>query len=224
MISLLRAVPLLLLAAPLLAQARTVDEGTFVLTRNGVLVGREMFRIVRNPLGAGSTYRATAQLTTGGRRSTPSLTTDSTGLPESYAIAVQDRGTAALLIDARARPGRFSIIEHTPHGESAREYTIPDRAVVLDDEISHQYYFVALARQSGPIMLIVPQNGAHVLATLQRGADESIEVGGRPVAATHYTLIAPGGRREFWVDLLGRVLKVEFPGHGLIAQRDESPR
>ena len=38
-------------ASPAPAQGTTVDEGTFVVTRNGVVVGKEAFRILRSSSG-----------------------------------------------------------------------------------------------------------------------------------------------------------------------------
>jgi hypothetical protein len=215
---------MLVASTGVLAQGRTVDEGAFVYTREGAAVGREVFRITRSVPGLGEQYRSTAQLTFGERRSTLSLSTDSTGFPLLYDVVVRE-GTATTKMQARSRPGRFSVLEQTKHGESAKEYIIPQRAVVLDEDAASQYFFVVLAGSGGPIAVLVPQDRAQVNATLERRGAEPVEIGGERVAATHYALVGSGpSRREFWLDSTGRVLRVVFPERGLVAQRDEAPR
>src|SRR5439155_6339366 len=66
------AVPLSVVSAQ--ALSRTVDEGTFLISRSGAPAGRESFRITRSGTGAGESYRATAQVALGDRRIVPMLT------------------------------------------------------------------------------------------------------------------------------------------------------
>ncbi|HKO15259.1 MAG TPA: DUF6134 family protein [Gemmatimonadaceae bacterium] len=212
------------LSAVAAAQARTVDEGTFVISRDGAPVGRESFRIVRNPPGAGEAYRATAQIAIGDRRIAPTLGTDSLGAPVSYAVAVQDGAEPAVRLQARARPGRFSALLQTRHGESAKEYIVQGNAVLLDDDVAHQLYFVALAgSHSGPLTIIDPRDGEQVRASLQRVGAEAVDIAGHQVPATRFSLDVAGVHRDFWIDAAGRVLKVTSPDR-LTAVRDELPR
>ena len=57
----LRLAALLLVATATVAPAQgtIVDEGTFVVTRNGADAGRESFRITRESTAAGVSYSAT---------------------------------------------------------------------------------------------------------------------------------------------------------------------
>jgi hypothetical protein len=205
---------------------RTVDEGTYLLSRNGTPVGRESFRIVHAPSATGDVYRATAQAAIGEQRILPTLSCDSTGAPVSYDVTVQGGAEQAVRLQARARPGRFSTVVRTRDGESTREYLIPEGVVVLDDDVIHQLYFVTLGgRRSGRLTLLDPRTGRQALARLDNQGASSVEVGGKSVAATHFVLTAPGfARREFWTDSAGRILKAIVPDHGLLAQRDELPR
>jgi hypothetical protein len=219
----------LLLPNQLLAQgggaAGTVDEGIFVITRNGAVVGRESFRIVRSPSASGDVYRATAQLALGDQRIVPTLSVDANGAPLSYDVAVQD-GPEAVRLQGRARPGRFSAMLRTRNGESTKEYVVPPSAVVLDDDIAHQLFFVTLGnRRSGSLTIIDPRSNAQRIATLESRGSAAVEIAGKSVAAMHFAISGPGvSRREFWVDSVGRVLKVAAPERGLVAQRDELPR
>jgi len=205
---------------------QTVDEGTFVISRNGAVIGRESFRIVRSPSASGDVFRATAQLALGDQRVVPTLNADSTGAPLSYDVAVQNGPDRQVRLQGRARPGRFSAMLRTRDGESTKEYVVPSSAVVLDDDISHQLYFVTLSgRRAGPVSVLDPRSNAQITANLERRGEATVEIGGTAVPAQHYVLTAPGiPRREFWVDDGGRVLKVTVPDRGIIALRDEPPR
>jgi hypothetical protein len=216
-----------MLPGTLFAQVRTVDEGTFMLSRNGTPAGRELFRIIRTPSAAGEVYRATAQVSVGERRVVPALSTDSLGSAISYEVAVRD-GAESTGLQARARPGRLSALVRTPHGESAKEYVVQQNAVILDGDLMHQLFFVTLGnRRSGPITVVDPRAGNQTTVMIENRGAESIDVGGKAIATTHFVLspsAAAGVKREFWIDSAGRVIKASSPDHGLTALRDEPPR
>jgi hypothetical protein len=208
------------------ARPFTLDEGTYLISRNGAPIGRESFRIVHAPSATGDVYRATAQAAIGEQRIVPSLSCDSSGSPVSYDVTVQGGADQAVRLQARARPGRFSTVVRTQDGESTREYVIPAGVVVLDDDVIHQLYFVTLGgRRSGTVRLLAPRTGTQAVARLENLGPTSVEIAGQSVPATHFVLSAPGfGRREFWTDSAGRILKAAIPDRGLLAQRDELPR
>jgi hypothetical protein len=208
------------------APGRTIDEGTFVITQNGTQVGRESFRIVRAPSASGDVYRATAQLALGAQRIEPTLSVDSSGTPLSYDVRVRDGTEPAVLLQARARPGRLSAMVRTRNGESTKEYLVPSGVVVLDDEIAHQLFFVTLGgRQSGSLTVIDPRTTAQSMATLENRGAATLDIAGKPMSATHFVLSAAGfRRREFWLDSAGRVLRVSIPERAIVATRDEIPR
>jgi len=213
-------------ASVMSAQAlnRTLDEGTFLISRAGAPVGRESFRITRSQSPTGEAYKATAQVAMGDRRIVPTLTCDSTGAPVAYDVAVQG-GADGVRLQARARPGRFSSLLRTREGESTREFVVPRGVVVLDDDVIHQLYFVTLGRRSGSLTVLAPRAGVQAVANLEDRGTSSVEIGGSLLLATHFVLSADGlPRREFWVDGAGRVLRVAIPDRGILAQRDEPPR
>ncbi|HKW47447.1 MAG TPA: hypothetical protein VJN70_08375 [Gemmatimonadaceae bacterium] len=204
---------------------RTLDEGTFLISRNGAPIGRESFRITYSQVsGINESYRATAQVAMGDRRIVPTLTCDSTGAPLSYDVSVQG-GPDGVRLQARGRPGRFSSMLRTRDGESTREYVVPRGVVVLDDDVLHQLYFVTLRRRSGSLSILAPRAGLQATASLEERGGGPVDIAGNSIAATHFVLSAAGfARREFWIDSAGRILKVSIPERGIVAQRDEPPR
>jgi hypothetical protein len=207
------------------ALGRTLDEGTFLISRSGAPLGRESFRISASPRSAAEAYRATGLVALGDRRLVPTLTCDSVGAPISYDVTVQG-GADPERFQSRARPGRFSSMLRTRDGESTREYVVPSGVVVLDDDVIHQLYFLTMnGRRSGSITLLAPRTGTQGVARLLDLGPGAIDVGGRQIPATHLSLTAPNfERREFWIDSGGRVLRAVIPDRGIIAQRDEPPR
>lgn len=230
------AQPLLLAAVALLVtatvpapgtgvQATTVDEGSFTITRGGATAGREDFSIRSTPGIGGTIYKAQAAVTLDGYRMAPALSTDPEGAPLSYQMEVR-AGTQTERLTGQVSRGRISVRQQGPGGASAKEYVVADGALILDDDVFHQYYFVA-QRAPGPVSIpvLVPRRGIQTVMRLTSRGAESVVVGGRQLPATHLVLAEPGsGERDLWVDARGRVLKVAIPDRSLVALRDEPPR
>jgi hypothetical protein len=212
-------------AASIHAQVVTVDEGSFTITRNGQKVGREEFRIRRTPAAAGAEYVASATVAYGDRRLSPDLRTDAGGAPLAYRVEVRLGDATEERLTGQVGRGRFTAMLKTSRGESTREYVMPEGALVLDDDIYHQYYFVGVGGRSGVVPVVVPRRSAQVSMRVESKGGESVAIGGRSVAATHFVVSDPGaGARDVWVDGSGRVLKIAIPSRGVVAERDELPR
>jgi len=219
------AAVLALSASSLLGQAagRLIDEGTFNITRPGAPAATESFRIRSGDAG---TIVATGQLIAGTHRINSVLTTDSLGTPIEYRVEVRENGTPTLTVLAAARAGRLSARSQLARGdESMREYpVVAGNCLVLDDELLHQTYFVALTKRTGNVQVIKPRAAHGGTLTVQAHGLEPITVAGRQVTATRYTLVNGSGERNFWVDAAGRLLQIEVPSTGLKASREELPR
>jgi len=213
---------------PGFARAQTsavVDEGILMVSRNGAPLGRESFRIVRAPAPGGQVYRATAQSALGDDRITTALGTDSTGVPVSYDADLMQNGVLVQRLQGRGRPGRFSVLLQTKGGESAREYVLSNGALVMDENVFHHFFFVPLTSQHPQVNVIAPRVSQELRFRLEDKGAETVEIGGRSLAARHYALTGgAGGTRDLWVDDRGRVLKVAIPERGLVAVRDDPPR
>lgn len=219
------AATMLLAGPPLHAQVVTVDEGSFTITRDGAPAGREDFSIRSTPGIGGTIYKAQATVSLDGSRVAPALSTDPGGAPLSYQVEVRTGGRTERLTGQVSR-GRVSVHQQGPGGASAKEYVIADGALILDDDVFHQYYFVA-SRAPGPVSIpvLVPRRGVQVTMRLVSRGAATVTVGRQSLPATHLVLTDPGtGDREIWVDPDGRVLKVALPGRSLVAVRDQPPR
>jgi hypothetical protein len=155
---------------------------------------------------------------------TSALTTDSVGTPVKYDLAVYENGTLTQHVGALAQGGRLSALSKDGRGnESMTEYPLaPGKSLILEDDLLHQTYFVTLSKRSG-VQVIEPRGAHRLTLTVAAIGLEPVTVGGRSTTATHYTLGNGLGRRDFWIDAAGRLLRVET-SQGLKAIREELPR
>ena len=205
------------------AQAAPLAEGTFVVTRNGTVVGKEAFRIMRSS-GDAQLYTSTAQCAWGDRRISPALSADRSGVPLLYQVEVKNGGDVEERLRASGRPGRLHAVLQTRTGESAKEYVVGNGAVLLDDDVFHQHFFVPLARRSGEVTVVVPRRNSQVTGRVEDRGTEKIRIDGKEVSALHLVISLPDGARDLWFDDGGRLLKVAVPARGLVALREELPR
>ncbi len=213
-------------ALPAASQVITLDEGAFTISRNGSAVGRESFTIRSSPGGAsGSVVQARATVAYDDRRLTPVLKSDSIGSPTEYQLEVRAGANASEVLKGVIRRGRFSATMQTPRGENLKEYVVSEGALVLDEDVFHQYYFLARGNRSGSVPVVVPHRNVQVVMRIEERGSSTLSIGGQSIQARAFVLIEPAGaNREIWVDAQGRVLKVAIPSRGITAIRDELPR
>jgi hypothetical protein len=212
------------------AQVSVVDEGSFTITRNGARSGKETFTIRKTGVGASDAYVSNGTIDLDGRRLVPALQAGADFGPMKYQLEVRRGEDVVERLKGLAGRGRFSTQVRTSKGESTREFIASDDAVLLDEDVFHQYYFVAqraqkLGAAGGTISVIVPQRSEQQVLSAKWGADESVVIAGRPVSARHLVLTEQGGgSQNVWVDAAGHVLKVSLDTRGLVIQRDQPPR
>jgi hypothetical protein len=213
-------------ALPAFAQVTTLDEGVFAISRNGTAVGRESFSIKSSPGGMGGpVVQARATVSYDDRRLTPVLRADSIGSPTEYQLEVRAGANASEVLKGVIRRGRFSATMQTPRGENLKEYVVSEGALVLDEDVFHQYYFLARGNRRGDVPVVVPHRNVQVVMRIEERGAASVTVGGQAIPARALALIDPSGAtREIWVDSQGRVLKVSIPSRGILALREEPPR
>lgn len=221
-----------LLAAPAAprAQVVAVDAGTFRITRDGRPVGQETFTIRRSGGPGGDVYIASGTVEMGTERLSPALRADASGSPLAYQLEVREGSVVRERLKGLAGRGRFSAQVTTPTGESTKEYIVADGAVVLDDDVFHQYYFLAqraerLGDAGGTVPVVIPRHNVQEVMRVRWAGTDRITIDGAPVSARVLVLSGPtGATRRIWVDGAGRVLKVQLDGRGIVAVRTELPR
>jgi hypothetical protein len=214
------------IASPLPGQVTTLDEGSFTITVHGDRVGREDFRIRSTPGSAGPEVVATASVSSGNIRILPQLRADSAGVPSQYVVEVKEGPTVNQRVEGVVGRGRVSARVRNSRGESANEFVVAPGAVVIDDDVFHQYYFITRRKNPvGPVSVILPRRNTQVTMRVADAGADKLTIGGTTLDARHYTIADPGGAdREVWADSSGRVLKVAIPSRGIVALRDDPPR
>jgi hypothetical protein len=224
--NLVLACSLLVLNGPALAQgSRVVDEGSFTISMNGRTVGRENFRISATTRGDITEYVARADVTYGDRRVTPELRTSTEGTVASYEVTTRSGGSIESWRGA-VTAGRLNAQIASGRGTAAREYIVPAGTLVLDDEIIHHNWFLAMRSHDGGMPVVVPRRSdVKSTITMSTVGEETLQIGNHDVAAVRLRATGGGGEiRDIWVDKSGRLLKVALPARGLVAIRDDPPR
>lgn len=205
--------------------AQIIDQGSFTITVANQRTGREDFRIEGTPGASGALeYVARATVVFGDRRLTPALHSDSMGAPSDYQIESRGTTTGSERWSGKITRGRVSARINNARGESAKEYIVTDGALILDDDVFHQYYFLARRSNDARMAIVVPRRNAQLVLTVSSAGADRVTIGTKDLEARHIVLTEPSGAtRDVWVDAKGRVLKVAIPARNLVAQRDDPP-
>jgi hypothetical protein len=219
-----------LLASAASAQTVTLDEGGFRLLVNGQEAGTETFSIRQNGSGESAVIIATGRVVLdtarGGHVLSADLQVAGPALrPAAYQVNVE--GAASEKIAGRVVGARFSARIISAAGERMREYLASEGAVVVDEGVAHQYYFLAqrAGSEGGQVPMIIPRQSQQVSAAVRVQGNESIAVGGSTVSARHLVVTVPSGpERHVWVDAQSRVLRLEIPARKFVAERIAAPK
>jgi hypothetical protein len=225
--------PIVFPSARVEAQNVTLDEGTFVVTMADGATGTETFTI--RQAGGGPDARVIAQariqwsLPSGERAVVPLLEARGGGL---FAYQVEVSGDTRQEIYLRAEGRRFVANVRSDAGEQQREYRARPGSVLLEQGVAHQYFVpargiltvMAAGLELGPIPVLTPLAGSLDRFDLTLGEVGTVEIGGQPFEAHHLVLVNGEDRREVWFDDEGRVLRVEVPSLGYVAERQAPPR
>lgn len=222
---LLSALLATLAAAEARAQsARMVDQGSFTITVSGQRTGREDFRIEGTPGVTGTEFVARATVVFGDKRLTPALRSDSVGAPSDYQIESRGSTSGTERWSGKITHGRVSARINSARGESAKEYIVTDGAIIIDDDVFHQYFFLAANAQRTSIAIVVPRRNAQMIVRVSSAGNDRVSIGTTELDAKHIVITEPSGAtRDVWVDAKGRVLKVAIPSRNVVALRDDPP-
>jgi hypothetical protein len=215
---------------PLSGQTVVLDEGSFKLRVGGQDVGTETFLIRQNGAGENAVVIATGRVALDTARSGQELTAELQMAGPALRIAayqVNVSGAQKEQIAGRVVGSRFSAKIISAEGEMMREYLSSDGAVVADEGVAHHYYFLAqrVGSETARVPVIIPRRSQQVVAQVTNRGDQAVTVAGASLPARHLVVTVPGGpERHVWVDVRGRVLKLEIPARNFVAERVAAPK
>lgn len=206
-------------SAALRAQDVVLDEGRFALFLEGREAGNESFSIHRLGMGESARILATATVSIAGSEMRPTLE----ARPDFVVTAYQNEVTGARKqeLSVVLNGNRYVSRASSADGEVQREYRAAPRTAVLEDRVTHHYFFVArfIDSGTGPVVALAPLDGAQARLEVISNEPEPFQLGGEQVDARHVRLQGGGEIRELWIDDQGRVLRVEIPALGFRAER-----
>ena len=216
----------LALASPhsISGQGVVVDEGRFRIMIAGRAVGTEDFAIRRAGLGRDDAFFANAEITRGSsvdrHEISPLLrATPPDGVVAGYQVKVTGRD--ALDFQMSRVGNRYVAVARSPSGDEEREFPARETSRILDRDVAHHYYFLRDAREGERIHVIEPRTRVQTMLTVSRRSDDEIRLGERVTDARRLEFTVDGQVRIAWYDRLGRVLRVEIPALGYLAERED---
>lgn len=210
-----------------LGQNISVDESAFRIYMNGEAVGREEFSIRQTGPRAQQRHilygNVELELPQGVVTLSPAM--DASGNPlavSDYQIKVSGAETTDIFI--RVSGKRFLARSVSEEGEQLREFRAGPGSVLLDDGIVHHHFLLSPfleSQETVSLMVFIPRAEAQQRMTLSLVGEEEVRVGGVLVpGARRFHLEGGDYSRDIWFDEQGRILRLEIPSQGLVAERE----
>ncbi len=212
----------LLMAGSAAPQSVMIDEGTFAITIHGKAAGTETFAIQQ--AGAGGDGKVIAHavvkltLPDGSEQITPLL--EASGLDGTvlkYQVKVS--GASPVELKLTRSGNRYVSLIRSQAGEEEREFLARPETRILEEDVAHQYYFLRNLGQGEHAHIIVPRERRQLDLVASAPTDETLHLNRTTVEARKVTFSAGSDRRTVWFDRQGRVLRVEVPARGYVAER-----
>ena len=217
---------LLSVPSPSLGQNVAVDEGAFRLYVDGQRAGREEFSV--RQVGSADQGRIILRGTVslelpGGRINLAPAAEAASGDLEvsAYQIKVSGSETTDIFVSLSGR--RYLSRTVSARGEELREFRAGPGSVLLDDGVAHHHHLLTpFLDSSSPVSLsiLTPRAQSQVRATLSLIGREEVRVGQDLLQARHFRLDGGDSPRDIWFDDRGRILRVEIPSRGYVAERE----
>ncbi len=206
------------------AQSVVLDEGTFAVSLGGAQAGTEQFAIRRAGVGDDAIVIANAVVHldrgAGPMELRPLLeVTPLDDASVNYQLKVSGSETAELSVRVAGR--RYVARIRTDTGEEEREFLARAGTRIVEEGIAHQYYFLRGVREGSTTPVIEPLTRRQLQFLAAPSTEEEVQLGSRRVRARKLTLSAGEDVRLVWFDAQGRVLRVEIPAQGYIAERQD---
>ena len=215
---------LLLSSAPATGQSVVVDEGSFIVSLDGEEAGSETFTIRRAGFGSDATIIAHGvieiDLDDGRRELRPMLQAlPPEGVTTGYQLKISGVESTQLNMTLAGR--RYVSVLRSERGEEEREFLARETTRVVDAWVAHHYYFLRNLGEGERTWIIEPRARRQVELTVTAITDDAVTIAGNRIPARRMTLEGSGDTRHLWFDGQGRVLRLEIPGLGYVAQRED---
>lgn len=208
--------------APGAAQGVVVDQGRFAVSLDGASAGTEDFTIRRAGLGRDDAFFANATVTlTRGSRTQLMRPLLRAAPPDGTAGEYQIEVTGVDALDLRLRRAgrRFTAVIRSEAGEEQREFGADAATRVLEADVAHHYYFLREAPEGSVTPVLVPRLRGAVELVAESESEVELRSGQSVVPARRVDFTSGEERHAVWFDRLGRVLRVEVPARGYVAER-----
>jgi hypothetical protein len=217
---------LAMLPASGVAQFRSVDEAAFRISLNGQIVGREEFSI--RQAGEGDQAQVmlrgtvTLDLPGGALELAPIMAIEggSQGV-STYQMKVSGSETSEITV--RMAGGRYLAKVNSDRGEELREFRAGSGSVILDAGVAHHHFLLTpfLDESTGvSLTVLTPREGRQVRMSLTYVGEDQVPVGMEHLEARQFRLDGGEGARDIWFDEQWRILRVEIPAQGYLAERE----
>jgi len=204
-----------------------VDQNAFQIYVNGEVVGREEFSIRQiGPSGQQRIIlRGTVTLNSpeGALNLVPAMDVQGETLGVStYQIKVSGKETTDIFVNVSGNRYLARIVSSA--GERLREFRAGPGSVLLDEGVVHHHHLLNPFLEdasSVSLTVLTPRAGQQTRMTLSLVGEEEIRVGGVLVSdARRFHLEGGDHPRDIWFDNQGRILRLEIPSRGLVAERE----
>ena len=201
-----------------------LDRGRFRLFLYGSEMGTEDFAIQR--IGSGEAQQTLARgavRMNDGRVVTTILRTVGPSMAFSEYQAIVG-GADTLEVRVLHAGDRLRRVTVAPWGEEEQEFRASPRTMIFDAGVAHHYFVIGgfLARGAADMTLhaFEPRSEREDWAADLDIGSETITLQGEQVEATRVRIVSGDQVRTVWFDGSGRLVRVEVPTDGFVAQRE----
>ena len=201
-----------------------LDRGRFRLFLYGSEMGTEDFAIQR--IGSGEAQQTLARgavRMNDGRVVTTILRTVGPSMAFSEYQAIVG-GADTLEVRVLHAGDRLRRVTVAPWGEEEQEFRASPRTMIFDAGVAHHYFVIGgfLARGAADMTLhaFEPRSDREDWAADLDIGSETITLQGEQVEATRVRIVSGDQVRTVWFDGSGRLVRVEVPTDGFVAQRE----
>ncbi len=211
--------------ANLVAQGVVVDEGTFAVSIDGLASGTEAFVIRRPGVGRQDALFANGTVALsrpeGRQEMRPLLhAAPPDGIAVRYQVSVT--GLDAVEVQVARSERRYVATIRSNRGAEDREFQAHTDTRVLELQVAHHYYFLRDLRSERTVHTLEPRTSTQGLITARESSQVTIRLGRNQIQAKRVIFTTDGGvNQTVWYDRQGRVLRVEIPSQGYIAERTD---